>query len=223
MMKKNPGLPIPVILATLLIATVGHAKLVFEETQVEKHATLLDEKAEAVFRFTNEGDQTVRVIKVQSSCGCTVPQLAKKEYAPGESGEITALFTFGSRQGRQQKRITVVTDEADQSFTTLDFITHIPRWGEARPRLLRWIMGAEAEPKEARLTLESPDLITVEYPEELKNFTLEVEELRPGYLRCRVLPKTTDKRVTERISFKLTARKGDLSRSRELTLHALVR
>jgi hypothetical protein len=41
------------------------------------------------FAFVNAANQPLTVIDVRSSCGCMVPALAKRDYAPGERGEMS--------------------------------------------------------------------------------------------------------------------------------------
>ncbi len=43
----------------------------------------------AKFVFTNRSQHTVKVQKLEPSCGCLNPRLEKMEYAPGESGEFS--------------------------------------------------------------------------------------------------------------------------------------
>lgn len=64
------------------------------------------ERVSAVFKFTNTGDQAVKLGKPQASCGCTVPTLAKHEYAPGESGSIDVTFS-PKGAGKTTKNITI--------------------------------------------------------------------------------------------------------------------
>jgi hypothetical protein len=201
-----------------------NAELVFESQQIELQAGLADEKAEAVFRFRNDGDTAITIKRVKSSCGCTVPELDKNEYAPGESGEIRALFTFGSRTGKQQKRITVETNEGSGKIHSLMFVTHIPQWGSIQPQLLRWTLDQELAPKEIRLQIELPDQVSVTGRTlEMEHFTIEETGSEPGLRVYSVTPKTTATRVTERFEVTLSAGEGDSGKTRQLVVYCLVR
>ena len=48
------------------------------------------------FKFKNTGDALLKISKVHAPCGCTVPTLTRKEFAPGESGTLTVIFRAGS-------------------------------------------------------------------------------------------------------------------------------
>lgn len=59
------------------------------------------------FKFKNTGDALLKISKVHAPCGCTVPKLAKKEYAPGESGTLTVIYRSGNSSGSATKRLYV--------------------------------------------------------------------------------------------------------------------
>lgn len=199
------------------------AALEFEQTRIEQHATLLDEQSTAVFRFTNTGDQPIEIIRVQSSCGCTVPELDKQNYAPGESGEIRALFTFGSRQGRQMKRITLRTDDPVMATYQLDFITHIPTWGQISPRMLRWAVGSEAAVRAVSVTLPTADGLTVKEPADLEHFRMERLPGGAGERFYELTPLSTEQGVTEKVAFELIYEAQGQTVTRELSFYAIIR
>jgi len=49
--------------------------------------------------------------KVNSSCGCTAVSPKEKVIRPGQSSSIKAVFSSGTRVGRQNKSITVITND----------------------------------------------------------------------------------------------------------------
>ncbi len=112
--------------AALVISALNGSGLEWETKRISIVATHEQESAEGIFAFTNNSDQTVTIKSVRSSCGCTVPELEKREFQPAESGEIKALFTFGTRTGAQRKSISVVTDEPDQEEPrTIGKLSHL--------------------------------------------------------------------------------------------------
>ncbi len=70
---------------------------------------IMDTKdVEHVFHFKNTGESTVILSEPKGSCGCTVPKLAKYEYAPGEAGEIKIVFKPAGKAGpKNTQTITV--------------------------------------------------------------------------------------------------------------------
>ncbi len=207
----------------LLSGVVAQAELVFEQKQIEHDASLMEERSEAVFEFVNEGKEPVRITKVASSCGCTVPQLEKNLYQPGESGEIRAIFTFGSRTGLQRKRITVQASGETTEVHELFMVTRIPEWLKVSPRILRWRMDGEATPQEMTVEIPYPDTMNVLPPETSPHFEIQRQESEPGRIAYSIQPKSLGERVTEFIQFKATVRDGELVRSREFGVHCLIR
>ncbi|MHC4105363.1 MAG: DUF1573 domain-containing protein [Planctomycetota bacterium] len=63
------------------------------------------------FNFSNVGRDTLKITKIQSTCGCTVPQLKKKSYKPGESGTINVTFRTPSREGKTTKRLYILSND----------------------------------------------------------------------------------------------------------------
>ena len=160
------------MLFSVLFANLAGAVLEFDQTEIVHKADLLEEKAEATFRFTNTGAEPVVIMDPVSSCGCTVPKLEKKEYLPGESGEIRAVFTFGSRVGVQRKRITVRTQSPTEETYLLNMVTHIPSWIEIEPRVLRWKSTEANHSRQVMVTVSNPNKVKLELPvEEFKHFT----------------------------------------------------
>jgi hypothetical protein len=63
------------------------------------------------FVFKNVGEGELIIKKIQSTCGCTVPQLKKKKYAPGESGTIKVTFRAPTHEGSTTKHLYVLSND----------------------------------------------------------------------------------------------------------------
>jgi len=72
-------------------------------------------KVEHDFVFKNTGKEKLILRKIKSSCGCTAVSPKDKEIEPGESSSIKAIFSSGTRKGRQNKSITVITNDPKNS------------------------------------------------------------------------------------------------------------
>ena len=71
------------------------------------------------FKFTNTGTKKLKITKVHAPCGCTVPELKKKKYEPGESGTIKVTFKVPKRQGGTTKHIYVRSNDKQMPKATL--------------------------------------------------------------------------------------------------------
>ena len=71
------------------------------------------------FKFRNTGDSNLEIFELKGSCGCTVPALDKKVYAPGESGQIKVIYNPNNRRGKQHTTVTVTTNDPVRAQLTL--------------------------------------------------------------------------------------------------------
>jgi hypothetical protein len=66
------------------------------------------------FKFTNKGNATLNIERVQTSCGCTGATVGEKtEYKKNESGEIKITFNTQGRSGHQEKTISVFSNDPE--------------------------------------------------------------------------------------------------------------
>ncbi|MBB48937.1 MAG: hypothetical protein CMJ33_10470 [Phycisphaerae bacterium] len=68
------------------------------------------ETRKASVSFTNNGDQTLEVFRVQPTCGCTTTALEKTLFAPGE-GDVIELTFKPKGSGKQTKVVRVLTND----------------------------------------------------------------------------------------------------------------
>jgi len=123
------------------------AQLKWERPEQTLVPRLGEKTATAKYRFTNVSSSPIAILKVQPSCGCTTATLAKKAYAPGESGEIDATFNFAGHVGHQEKWISVTTDIEDSDPTILSLVVDIPPDVTIRPEFVMWRIGDPIAPK----------------------------------------------------------------------------
>ena len=136
----------------LFICTAADAQVRWETCQFEVTATAEQTNTVARFPFKNVGTNTVRILDLRSSCGCTTATLEKKTYQSGEKGELTANFVFGQRVGLQEKTILVQTDDPKTPTTILKLRVHIPEVLKINPPFVFWKVGEPTISKELTLT-----------------------------------------------------------------------
>lgn len=61
--------------------------------------------------FMNKGTGPLTISDVHATCGCTVPQLAKKTYNPGESGVVEVSFNPTNKKGPQHQTVTITSND----------------------------------------------------------------------------------------------------------------
>lgn len=107
----QPSKAVP--LANLPPATDGDPKMVFESVEFDFGRIPDTAPLKHQFKFTNQGTGTLVIAQPTASCGCTVPHMTKREYAPGESGVIEVTYNPHGRRGTQNQRITVNTNDQE--------------------------------------------------------------------------------------------------------------
>jgi vacuolar-type H+-ATPase subunit I/STV1 len=65
--------------------------------------------------FENKGKSDLIIRKVKSSCTCTHVQIKEKVIKAGESGKIDLVFNPKGKSGKQQKHITIITNDPKNS------------------------------------------------------------------------------------------------------------
>lgn len=72
------------------------------------------EKPTHLFEFENIGDDTLRIVNVRPSCGCTAPNWPEQPFGPGESDDIRVTYNSTGRVGPFYKTITVTTNKEQE-------------------------------------------------------------------------------------------------------------
>ncbi len=121
--------------ANPVVVPRGLGEIKFDSTLYDFGDIWDHEKAEHKFRFTNVGSETLVVTDVRSTCGCTVPELLKKQYEPGESGEITVIFNPENRVNSQRKTINVTTDSRSTPRAALTITANVTKVLDIQPRI----------------------------------------------------------------------------------------
>ena len=68
------------------------------------------------FNFTNNGKESIRILTVKPSCGCTTPNWSKDEIKPGKKGFIIAEYNPKGRPGVFRKSLSVITNDNRRSL-----------------------------------------------------------------------------------------------------------
>jgi len=62
------------------------------------------------FVLKNIGDASLIISTAKGSCGCTVPEWPKEPIAEGEEAIIKVTFNSAGKSGKQNKKVTLVTN-----------------------------------------------------------------------------------------------------------------
>jgi Protein of unknown function (DUF1573) len=144
---------VSVLLFFLCLVAPAFAQLKWDQPQQVFTPKPGEKTVTARYRFTNIGASPVSILDVRPSCGCTTATLAKKEYAPGESGEIEAKLNFAGHVGHQEKWIYVTTNTVGEEPALLSLTVDIPPEVTIQPEFVMWRVGDPLEPKTMRVVI----------------------------------------------------------------------
>jgi hypothetical protein len=108
------------------------------------------------FHFSNQGQEVLKIEKVQSTCGCTVPDLKKKTYLPGESGTINVTYHPGQRSGQISKHLYILSNDKQNSRAPLTIKANVIQKISYTPKRFKLRLDEENAGVE-ELTIKSVD------------------------------------------------------------------
>jgi len=87
------------------------------------------DKVECVFTLKNTGQRDLIIRNVKTSCGCTAVTPEKKVIGANESVPLKVEFNSKGKRGRQNKAITVITNDPKNPTTILRISTNVQAAG----------------------------------------------------------------------------------------------
>lgn len=78
-----------------------------------------------LFKFTNKGKDELNILKVKSTCGCTVPEPAKMKLKGGETSEIKVIYHSAGKNGKEKKDVTVYTNDPQNPEVTISIFANV--------------------------------------------------------------------------------------------------
>lgn len=118
-------------------------KIGFEKTVHDFGQMYIGQKGECEFQFKNAGSGLLEISSIKTTCGCTVPTLAKKQYQPGEDGIIKIKYSGQSRPGSVTKSIYVNTNDTENPKVKLMIKAKVVPHIEVSPSELCFSEGQE--------------------------------------------------------------------------------
>jgi hypothetical protein len=95
------------------------------------------------FKFTNTGNALLKIGKIRCSCGCTVPTLAKKDYAPGESGILKVVYNASRSPSTIRKSCSIPSNDKKKPTVVLIITAKIVKKVKHEPQRLNLLLKGE--------------------------------------------------------------------------------
>lgn len=181
--------------------TESKGQLVFSSRTQDAGEILDLEHVNLTYLFRNTGSGPLTITQVKTSCGCTVPELEKKTYMPGESGSMKVTFDPRGRSGTIARNITVFTDSELTPSQTLIVRALVKPVVVLDPQVVPFeavqkgqsatkefkVYGRTDDFKVTRATTTDPDVFDVEV-EDMGEAEYRGETLRLSVVRVTVKP-----------------------------------
>jgi hypothetical protein len=111
---------LPVFLLGSLGYGSGQPKIKFKETAWDFGKVKQGEVVSHEFVFANEGDETLVIQKVSTSCGCAAALVSAEKVAPGKEGRISVKFDTRGYGGQVKKLVYVDSNDPDNTHHQLE-------------------------------------------------------------------------------------------------------
>ncbi|MEI7850609.1 MAG: DUF1573 domain-containing protein [Kiritimatiellales bacterium] len=121
-----------VLVFPMLGSAVDGPKLVCDEPAYDFGKMTQSAVVTHVFILRNEGDTTFVAGMPRATCSCTQVKLSKRMIGPGETAELTAVFTAARRAGEQRKNIYLPPSDSDDPALILCMQGFVERPAESR-------------------------------------------------------------------------------------------
>ncbi|WP_424962479.1 DUF1573 domain-containing protein [Ekhidna sp.] len=108
-----------VMLGIAVAVVAGMSSVTWKTTSIDLGEVSKNEVKELSFEFTNNSNQSIRVLEAKGSCGCTNVKFPAEEIGAGETASITANFQ-SAKLGAFKKNIRIKTSDSDD-YTYLYF------------------------------------------------------------------------------------------------------
>jgi hypothetical protein len=109
-------------------AGLSRAKISFSETLWDFGYVPKTGKVSHTYKIKNVGEDTLVIVKVRTTCGCTSAPLPKEKLAPGEIADLEVVFDPTKVAVEQtSKKVQVISNDPDQPFVEVRFSAKIGR------------------------------------------------------------------------------------------------
>lgn len=124
---------------------MNNSVMLFKETTVSTGTILDTEPVDVNFEFKNTGSAPLEISLIKPSCGCTVPDMEQKIYAPGEKGIMKVTFDPSGKNGPISRNITVYTNSSTKPVHTIILHSYVNPVIITEPRILAFDMTQKGQ------------------------------------------------------------------------------
>ncbi len=87
------------------------AKIVFKTDTFSFDTVRQGDPVACKFHFENQGESTLEIRKIKTSCGCTAGSMDKMSYVKGEEGDVNVTLNTRNKHGHVRQMITIISND----------------------------------------------------------------------------------------------------------------
>ena len=194
-----------IILLYYLLSSVCFAQLEFEDINKYEVVSNSATQYDFIFKFKNIGNIPIKILSVDTTCGCTIANTNDSVINPNTHSYIKGILKL-SEDNRQVKNIIVNTDYLSQRAITLSL--HISKVAplEISPRLLFWKKDSKVTEKTVSIKIrkQSTVISKISYDDTLIRVTKGNDNLKYSEVLLNVIPVQLTKNLRTRITLNIT-------------------
>jgi len=157
--------------------------ITFESETCDLGSVVQGEQPDCVFSFTNGGNDDLRILQIEPTCGCTTALLAAPLLRAGEHGGIRVVFDSDNFAGEVVKEVEVLSNDPVRPSVTLRIKALIEPEIDFEPRIVAF------DDVRAGAALKHVVMLTNRRAEPVRVLRLEAQ---PSCYRC-LMPAWTDR------------------------------
>ncbi len=170
------------VIPTLVLAATGAlpAQLYLSEPVKSLKADFTSEQTLFEFPYTNRSGVALKITDISVGCGCLRPEVTSKTLQPGETGKLRFTFDHATREGEQEVKATVTTDDGKPA-QELTAKVDIPTWVDVSPKLLFWSDPEKPTTIISEIRINTPEARKIKAVKAATpGFKVELEEIEAG-------------------------------------------
>jgi len=178
-----------IMLTNILAAQEKASKIVLPEVVFDFGFFADDARVVHTFTIKNEGDDTLRIIKVKPGCGCTAAPLRNANIAPNDSTFVDVYFDSKRLTGLVKKKVTILSNDPINPLmeaATISITGKKHPYIKCDPEVINFgRLSAEKLDKEYSVTLTNitstdVELEIIDYSKDYIDIQLANSVLKPG-------------------------------------------
>lgn len=114
------------LMAALAVGSaLSQPKVSVDKSEIDLGVTYNGQVRKAKILIRNSGKETLKILSVQTSCGCTAVRQPKSELKPGESDAVELEFNSTGFRGKVTKHINIQTNDPSTPNTSVALVTDV--------------------------------------------------------------------------------------------------